>query len=162
VIRDLRDTLISYYFSMKISHGLNDFVECLRRKLAELSKEQGLLHLIRNEFRHVAGVQESWIGCNDLTVRYENLISKCQEEVAAIFDYCEIDMPDARRRQIVDDHRFEKKAGRRPGEEDVTSHHRKGVSGDWANHFTDRVKAEFKERFGKTLIDAGYEKDLAW
>ena len=33
---------------------------------------------------------------------------------------------------------------------------------EWRNHFTPKVRERFAEKFGQTLIDAGYEKDLAW
>ena len=63
----------------------------------------------------------------------------------------------------VFDNRFEKKAGGRAhGTENKTSHYRKGVAGDWANHFTpDHVEA-FKETFGEGLIAMDYEKDYDW
>ncbi len=59
--------------------------------------------------------------------------------------------------------RFAKKArGRKPGEEDVTSHYRKGVSGDWINHFTEEHKQHFKDRYGDLLIKLKYEKTKDW
>ena len=39
---------------------------------------------------------------------------------------------------------------------------RKGVIGDWKNHFTEEHKQAFKEMCGRELIDLGYEKDLNW
>ncbi len=54
-------------------------------------------------------------------------------------------------------HRFSKLAGgRRPGEENVNSHFRKGVAGDWKNHFTPKVKEAFDARYGKNLQALGY------
>jgi len=59
--------------------------------------------------------------------------------------------------------RFEQvSGGRQRGEEDVHSHVRKGVSGDWRQYFTAPVKVAFKERFGDVLIACGYEKDNDW
>jgi len=59
--------------------------------------------------------------------------------------------------------RFEAQTGGRPrGVEDVTAHQRKGVAGDWRNHFTDRIKRAFKARYGGLLVATGYEKDLDW
>jgi hypothetical protein len=52
--------------------------------------------------------------------------------------------------------------GRSPGEENERSHYRKGISGDWRNHFSDAHKKEFKERFGQMLIDLGYERNSEW
>ncbi len=58
---------------------------------------------------------------------------------------------------------FEKKAGgRRPGSEDVRSHYRKGVLGDWVNHFTARHRQVFKDRYGDLLVRLGYESGFDW
>ena len=62
----------------------------------------------------------------------------------------------------VYDHRFEKKARRRKGEEDPKSHYRKGQPGDWRNHFTEAHVAAFKEKFGDLLVRLGYEPDNNW
>ena len=60
------------------------------------------------------------------------------------------------------DHRFEKKARRRKGEEDPRSHYRKGQPGDWRNHFTEEHVAAFKEKFGDLVVRLGYELDNDW
>lgn len=52
--------------------------------------------------------------------------------------------------------------GREKGEENVKSHFRKGVSGDYVNHFNGLHKAICKQRIGQHLITLGYEKDLCW
>jgi hypothetical protein len=39
---------------------------------------------------------------------------------------------------------------------------RKGVIGDWRNHFTEEHKSIFKELAGQQLIELGYERDLKW
>lgn len=58
---------------------------------------------------------------------------------------------------------FQRKAGgRRPGEEDLRHHYRKGMAGDWHNHFTPRVVSAFKERYNDLLIDLGYESSPDW
>jgi Sulfotransferase domain len=64
---------------------------------------------------------------------------------------------------IVYERSFSRLAGgRRPGEEDVTSHHRKGVAGDWRNHFTDAHVERFKELYNPVLVRLGYETDDRW
>ncbi|MBX3402020.1 MAG: sulfotransferase domain-containing protein [Phycisphaeraceae bacterium] len=45
---------------------------------------------------------------------------------------------------------------------DLKAATRKGQTGDWQNHFNDRVKRIFKQVAGEALIQAGYEKDLNW
>lgn len=39
---------------------------------------------------------------------------------------------------------------------------RKGIPGDWANHFTPRLKDAFKSIANGALIELGYEKNDAW
>lgn len=39
---------------------------------------------------------------------------------------------------------------------------RKGVIGDWRNHFNDAHKDAFKRAAGQEIIDLGFEKDLDW
>ena len=58
---------------------------------------------------------------------------------------------------------FQKKAGgRKEGEEDVRSHFRKGVAGDWKNHFKDCHRKYFKTHYSNLLIKLGYERDQNW
>lgn len=52
--------------------------------------------------------------------------------------------------------------GRKPGQEDVKSHNRKGVPGDWKNHFEEEHRTHFKERYGSLLVKLGYEQDTNW
>lgn len=68
-----------------------------------------------------------------------------------------------RLQQIVDANQFTKLAGgREPGQEDVKSHYRKGVAGDWRNHFNEEHIALFKENFNDLLIRLGYETGDSW
>lgn len=168
VIRDLRDALVSLYFSLKVSHPLiSANVAEGHRKLNEIkSEEDGILYVIEERGQASANIQNSWLNARRLGnvhfLRYEDLIANEQQEFTRIIKFCEIDVPEKKLSEIVENNSFNKRAGRKPGEEDVSSHYRKGVSGDWKNHFTDRIKAEFKMKFGKLLIDTGYEKDLNW
>lgn len=52
--------------------------------------------------------------------------------------------------------------GRRPGQEDRNSHFRKGVHGDWVNHFTLAHLQDFKERYEDLLFQFGYETEPDW
>ena len=52
--------------------------------------------------------------------------------------------------------------GRKPGQENVQHHYRKGIAGDWRNYFTPRVTEAFKERYGDLLIQLGYESSHDW
>lgn len=49
------------------------------------------------------------------------------------------------------------KTGRKPGEEDVNSHYRKGVSGDWKNHLTEKHLEHFRNIHGDLVERLGYQ-----
>jgi hypothetical protein len=72
-------------------------------------------------------------------------------------------IPEERLRTIIAKNSFDNlSGGRDKGEENVKSHYRKGVPGDWVNHFTPEHKHAFKERFNDVLIKTGYEDDDNW
>jgi hypothetical protein len=164
VMRDLRDTLVSWYFSLAVSHGTktNAVVADFRSQLAGLSKEQGLNFLIRERLEGISLLQQSWLGHDELIFRYEEMIADEQEAFRRICEHCRLAIPEETRRAVVAAHSFEKTTGRKRGEEDVGAHKRKGISGDWRNHFTPETIALFKEKFGQHLIETGYETSLDW
>jgi hypothetical protein len=64
---------------------------------------------------------------------------------------------------IVHDHRFSNFAGgRKEGQTDEKSHYRKGVAGDWKNHFTPEHVAHFKQVYGDLAERLGYEASADW
>jgi len=64
---------------------------------------------------------------------------------------------------IVNANNFSKiSGGRKHGTEEATSHYRKGVTGDWANHLNNDNIHTFKQRYGNLLIKLGYEHDNSW
>jgi lipopolysaccharide transport system ATP-binding protein len=166
VIRDLRDALVSGYFSIKISHPAfqSDPVQRLRERLQTMSVEDGLIHMTNTWLKTNALIQESWLEVGDELLRYEDLLER---DVAilepVLIDRCELGVGRWRLRRAIKRSRFERSSGGRArGHEDVTAHQRKAVVGDWRNHFTPAVKEAFKERAGHILVAAGYERDLDW
>lgn len=57
---------------------------------------------------------------------------------------------------------FKKTTGRNPGEANNNVFYRKGVAGDWKNHFSEQDKQTFKKLAGDLLIAMNYEKDNDW
>jgi lipopolysaccharide transport system ATP-binding protein len=109
-----------------------------------------------------ANIQLSWLNDDALIVKYEELLSDEHTVFAQILDYCGIEVDKRRLHYIIEDNSFESVTGRKPGEEDLTVHQRKGIAGDWRNHFSKRIKEKFKKRFGDILINTGYESDFNW
>lgn len=175
IIRDLRDTLVSWYFSMKVSHGLagslvTEVVGGFRQTLNKLPFEEGMLFLMDYGLADngladnacIANIQLSWLHAGETVFRYEELLADEQETFRRIFAHCGFNISDERRKQIVEANSFERQTGRRRGLEDIMAHHRKGIHGDWRNHFTPRIKSEFKDRLGQVLIETGYESNFDW
>ena len=164
VIRDLRDTLISLYFSTKKSHELIvDRLSRIRHRLDSLNEEDGLIYLLDKVLVESAAIQASWINTPDvLLLRYEDILGKEYTFFEQLTEYCQININSEQLHEIIHYNVFETVTGRKRGEQDVNAHLRKGIAGDWRNYFTERVKTEFKKQYGKLLIDTGYEKDLNW
>jgi hypothetical protein len=166
VIRDLRDTVVSGYFSLKVSHRAfaADSVSDLRGDLQRRSVEDGLIQTIDQWLGVNARIQQSWIDAGEPVIHYEDLLENDVEILERVLiDECEYPIPRPRLRRAVETRRFERMSKGRPrGEEDVSAHLRKGVAGDWRTYFTEPVKEAFKERWGELLVSAGYESDLDW
>jgi len=64
--------------------------------------------------------------------------------------------------QTVERYAFKHKTGRSEGDEDRGNFRRKGVSGDWRNHFNREAREVFDHYAGDVLIELGYETDRAW
>jgi lipopolysaccharide transport system ATP-binding protein len=165
VIRDLRDTLVSWYFSLRYSHPVIATTQLeFRAMLATRDVEQGLLGLLPELQNNFAPIQHSWLRSQWPLVKYEDLLRDTFSVLKqTLIERCQMPLTEDQVRAAADACRFDHlSGGRPPGDEDTKSHFRKGVAGDWKNHFTDRVKAAFKERFGDLLIATGYERDHLW
>ena len=72
-------------------------------------------------------------------------------------------IPPERLLGIVYERDFSKlSGGRKKGQADPTSHYRRGVQGDWVNHFSVEHLQLFKERYGDLVLQYGYESDPDW
>jgi len=163
IVRDLRDTLVSGYFSIRYSHPLVSVIPAWRAALEKMSEEEGLLWALDNWLPDVAAIAASWASVGERLIKYEDLLQRDVEIFKRVLIE-EAGWPVAPQQleQVVISHRFDRVTGRKPGEEDVRAHERKGAPGDWRNHFTPRVTDAFKERYGEILIMTGYETNLDW
>jgi len=165
IIRDLRDTLVSGYFSMKISHPiLTDYNKELRNKLNSMSFDDGMIYLAEGWLNGSAAIQKSWVDLGEETIRYEDLLQNDTEILTkTLINKCNIEIGKEELTKIIMSSRFEiLTGGRKKGDENIYSHERKGISGDWKNYFSEKVSERIKLLYGDLLVATGYEKDVNW
>ncbi len=166
VLRDLRDTLISRYFSIRNSHKPDPAgkIAAIRSRLLEMNEEDGLMEIMGDAgMEATARIQRSWMGSGEIVLRYEDLIANDVQLFTELFvEKLGLPVKAADVERAVISQRFDTLYGRKPGEEDVMSHGRKGIAGDWKNHFTRRLAEHFHSRYGELLKGADYERDAKW
>lgn len=153
MLRDLRDTLVSLYFSARDSHPMTTpkLVE-LRARLKSLSQEDGLLFMAEHEtLEKCAEIQRSWLAAGIPILRYEDLLTDDEAMLQQILlSHCGLGVSQQHLVNAVRGCRFRTLTGRPPGEEHTGAHERKGISGDWQNYMTDRL-AQVLAKHDETL-----------
>ncbi len=91
-------------------------------------------------------------------IRYESLLADAEAEMARLFSWFGCDASEPTVAEIVARNAFSvASGGRRPGEADPKSFLRKGIAGDWKNHFDEECNRLYCEVAGEALTAAGYE-----
>lgn len=165
LVRDLRDTLVSGYFSMRFTHENTVGEMDLRRQvLNRLNPEDGMLYLCETWLNNSAWIQRSWVlGSTDW-----RRVEDCFRDPFATLDQMfrtlwKLEIEPATLRRAVEACAFERlSGGRQPGQEDRKSHYRRGTAGNWREYFTPRIAKRFAQLHGELLIAAGYERDESW
>lgn len=167
IVRDPRDIVVSAYFSHLHTHP--DYPSLIehRERLRSATEEEGLL-MEMDQRRHEFRMMLAWDYDRDdmLELRMEDVTADASREVPRILSFLGLGpddgLDDRTVAEIVERNRFEAKAGRAPGTEDLHSHYRKGVAGDWVEHFTERHVDNFKEHYNELLLKLGYEEKPDW
>ncbi|MBL8089808.1 MAG: sulfotransferase domain-containing protein [Anaerolineales bacterium] len=163
--RDLRDQCVSRYF-----HALNDPTHRHYALYNTLSKEEGMTHNLEISLEYYLSWIENWLSQikkqpnRFYEVRYETLRADPSGTLAGVLSFYGIQLSNEQVEQIVQkiasQTKFDLKQNFQKRQNKSTA--RKGIVGDWRNHFSERHVQYFKEKCGQHLIDVGYEKDLNW
>lgn len=108
-------------------------------------------------------VREWHAAPNVIHVRYEDLLTDPRRTFATAMTSltgkeADLDLVDLSLRRYD----FARNAGRERGTEDRSSFFRKGIAGDWENHFTYRAGEVFDRYAGDLLTDLGYAENRDW
>jgi hypothetical protein len=106
-----------------------------------------------------------WLDSSDsfTCVKYEEMLADTRGTMAELLrDYLESEPVETDLDYVVRRYSFKRLTGRERGEESRSSDARKGISGDWRNHFTPESRSIFTHYAGDLLIELGYEPDDQW
>jgi len=91
-------------------------------------------------------------------IRYESLLQDAAGEMTRLFAWFGCDNATDTVAEVVSRNAFSvASGGRQPGEADPQSFLRKGIAGDWKNHFDEECNRLYCEVAGEALAAAGYE-----
>lgn len=183
IVRDGRDLMVSFYFysvralSMNKSprrirhihnlfthlYGPNYNVDDVAANLPTFIEHEMTSPRVTHGFPWPLHI-EDWADRDNVTyTSYEALLSDTPNELHRVVSQLTGDEPDRLRSELAAQRfDFNRTSGRSSGHEDRTSFLRKGVSGDWRNHFTQEAGEVFDSFAGEALVHHGYESTRSW
>lgn len=168
--RDGRDVMVSYYHHLVIGQESSppSHLAWVRRELeiADPSDVRGNLpRFIERMMTDPLSPRftwprfvKTWHGRPDVVeTRYEDFLVDPAAELARVVEARTGEAPDAARiTTIVERYSFAAQSGRVSGEAATGKFLRKGVAGDWVNHFTPEAEATFERHAAAAQRTLGY------
>jgi len=164
VLRDPRDRLVSYLFSTLYSHENSTTNEHIRNILSAIANNNMRINLLIY-FLSLVRFYLAWtsqVSDDALVVRYESLIKDQYGEFRRILDWLGWHVPDEVLGAVVERLSFKTRSGRSSGETDIFSHYRRGIAGDWRNHFSRENGSRWERLYPGFLTKIGYENSDDW
>jgi hypothetical protein len=160
--RDLRDVAVSHFFYVRQTPWHPEYPI-----YSGLSVQEGLAAFAERTLLAYVDWVRLWQRNRDpemsLVLQYEQMLSDPMAVMTRVAQHFELDSSPETIATIVDTHSFQKLSeGRKHGQESTQNFFRKGVAGDWRNHFTPTLEEAYKHLIGDFLIEFGYEQDYSW
>lgn len=96
-------------------------------------------------------------------IKYVDLLTNTKKEIETVYEFVNVNANPELVSKVMDETKFENlSGGRPPGSEDADSYFRKGIAGDWVNHFNDQEKSILRDIISDELIYWGYEDNDRW
>lgn len=162
IYRDPRDVIISNIFYL----GNVDPKKGGWPELEEMTLKERMQYFMQKTRDHE--LLKSWHEYpGAYHISYENMLKNSYKVMKKVFGYLNVAYNKRNLKELINEVNFEKLSkGRKRGEEDRTSFFRKGIAGDWKNHFSHEIVEFFVNHengiWNKLLITLGYEKHLDW
>lgn len=152
IVRDGRDSAVSAWL-----HNLRVTPDWAMQQYSSLATYA--TGFAESWAKHIARAQQFAERHPDrfLRIRYEDLAAETERSLASLFGFIGVGCDEAVLARCRNDASFVKlSGGRNPGQENRGSFFRKGVTGDWRNHLSIQIEAEFRKRAGGWLERLGY------
>ena len=174
LFRDGRDVMTSYYFHLVYPKAITSakYSDRVREKTGVIDPTKVEANLERFiEWAFTEGfpgwtwadfVDRWWDDRSVVATSYERLTSDPRAELCRILDGIQVDVTPSAIDRAVDRFSFSAQSGRERGDSDDRSFVRKGIVGDWENHFSISARKLFDELAGDQLVLAGYAPDRGW
>lgn len=161
IYRDIRDSVVSEYFHKKYLDPKT--FEKGTPILAEVNDETAfdLENIMRwSTCAPFYNDVPKWALNPDIaSVKFEDLHRNPVESFRVLLAFNDLNYSQEELEKSIEASSFKKMSGgRQKGDENRNSHYRKGIIGDWRNHFSPQQAATFYGRFGETLSSLGYEE----
>ncbi|MFK7902508.1 MAG: sulfotransferase domain-containing protein [Nitratireductor sp.] len=179
VMRDGRDIMISSYYHFLFPNEVNlQFGIDEKRKILGFKDYEDIEHNLPKFIEYMfeiyptqgwgtrfnwAQFVDSWADKNTPIVKYEDLLQSPEEEMKRmVFELTGTVLSDDKASAVVSKYSFKNITGRKQGEFAKNSFARKGIAGDWKNHFNNQSVKIFKQYASNQLIKMAYETDDSW
>lgn len=154
VYRDIRDCIVSgyHYLRNELHPGT---MGCTPEAYKILPKDEGIERQLIMYMKYRMPVLTYWISIespNLVKVRYEDMLVEREATIRRIAETLGMGVHAATLANVVEATSFSAMSGRKQGEENQRSHQRKGIAGDWKNHFTERHIEIFRQMGGEDLL----------
>jgi len=168
LVRDGRDVMVSYYF-FKNNYLYARNSSSVKKYLLQIR------NLINSNFQTTAEYQDfsnflrqysdEWVNHTSLylqhpptaVIRYEDLKTAPEATLNKLFEKLEVQVTSDIIQQALAIFDFQRLSQRQEGEEDPSSFFRKGIVGDWQNHFSPEDLQFFQQRAAKIMTQLGYD-----
>ncbi len=160
--RDLRDVAVSYHFYVQNTPWHPEY-----KYHYKASTQEGIAvfgtRMLPAYIEWVRSWRENADPASSIQIRYEEMLIDPMIGMTRVASLFGLDSSAPTIERIVEEHSFKNMSGGRDrGDSSSTAFARKGIAGDWKNHFTKELREQFGKLIAGLLIETADEQDDSW